>query len=80
MSNGLRAPAVRYPGKKGKETGRRGGAGRGDVEREGARGGQAIISNSVRSNGSHVRLIIIESSKRGCLIEASRALRGFDAD
>jgi len=36
--------------------------------------GQAIISNSVRSNGSHVRLIIIESGKRGCLIEASRAL------
>lgn len=56
---------------------KRGGAGGGWVRE----GGQAIISNSVRSNGSHVRLIIIESGKRGCLIEVSRALRGLgDAD
>lgn len=40
-------------------------------------GGQAIISNSVRSNGSYVRLSIIESGKRGCLIEVSRALFGL---
>lgn len=52
-------------------------------ERRGAKawaeegGGRAIISNSLRSNSSHVRLIIIESSKRGCLIGASRALVGL---
>jgi len=55
--------------------------GGGGYRKGGCRGGQAIISNSIRSNGSHVRLIIIESSKRGCLIEPSRALRGLgDAD
>jgi len=72
-----RAFAIRHARKKGKESS---AVGAGD-RKGGCRGGQAIISNSIRSNGSHVRLIIIESSKRGCLIEPSRALRGLgDAD